>query len=58
LALEGKVNYEENHRHYSSSSQIKCEFKSFGLSLGEANPTTFEEAIKFASNFRQIESIT
>jgi hypothetical protein len=54
LALEGKVNYQGNYHHSSSSSQIKCEFKSFGLSLGEANPTTFEEAIKFASNFRHI----
>ncbi len=54
LALEGKSSFQGNYRNSSSNSQIKCEFKSFGLSLGEANPTTFDEAIKFASNFRHI----
>ncbi len=47
--LDGSV--EGNYRNYSSNSQIKCEFKSFGLSLREALPTTFNEAVRFAGNF-------
>jgi hypothetical protein len=55
-ALAGKSSHnDETHRNASSShSRIKCEFKCFGLSLCEANPTTFDEAVKFASNFRKI----
>ncbi|XP_046654420.1 uncharacterized protein LOC124347582 isoform X3 [Daphnia pulicaria] len=40
-----------NYRNSSSSSQIQCEFKSYGFSLTEASPTTYDEALKFASNF-------
>ncbi len=43
--------FEENYRHISNSSQIKCEFKSFGLSLSEALPTTYGEAPRFAGIF-------
>ncbi len=47
--LDGSV--EGNYRNYSGNSQIKCEFKSFGLSLREALPTTYDEAVQFASDF-------
>jgi hypothetical protein len=43
--------YERNYRNDSSHSQIKCEFQSFGLSLSEALPTTYDEAVQFASDF-------
>ncbi len=51
--IKGVLNgsYEGNYRNSSSSSQIQCEFKSFGLSLSEASPTTYDEAVKFAGNF-------
>ncbi|EFX73292.1 hypothetical protein DAPPUDRAFT_253444 [Daphnia pulex] len=45
--------YERNYRNYSSHSQIKCEFQSFGLSLSKALPTTYDEAVKFAGSFAE-----
>jgi hypothetical protein len=43
--------FEGNYRNFASSSQIHCDFQSFGLSLSEALPTTYDEALKFAGSF-------
>lgn len=56
IIASGNGNFRRNCRDINSISydRITCEFHSFGLSLNEACPTTYEEALKFAANFSKV----